>query len=200
MDFYQNHFTCPMCNSWCAVTSSSSSPPDHIFSKRCAQQNCTAHTRLFYCCLLCPIGGKTLTWSYSDRFRSNNHSLTRCHQHYLGNLHSPNLQPLPQPAFLSHSNVNTTEQFPSLVSPTSMLSNIGIANTNDYNINIDSAQSDGYNTAFDGMNTDCQRFHFGNSSDLNNSCTDDQSKDSCNDQNTYILTNQTMTAMQHSMI
>ena len=66
-----------------------------------------------------------------------------------------------------------------------MLSNIGIANTNDYNINIDSAQSDGYNTAFDGMNIDCQRFHFGNSSDLNNSCTDDQSQDSCNNQNVH---------------
>ena len=183
MDFYQNHFTCPTCKSWCTATSSSS-PPDHIFSGRCAQQNCTAHQRLFYRCLLCPIGGKTLTCSYSDRFRSN-HSLTRCHQHYLGNIHSPNLQPLPQPAFLSHSNVNTTEQSPSLVSLTSMSSNIGIATTNDHNINIDSAQSDSENTAFDGMNIECQRLHFGNSSDLNHSCTDDQSQDSCNDQNVH---------------
>ena len=84
--------------------------------------------------------------------------------------------------------MNTTvQQSPSLVSPTSLSSNIGIATTtNDCNINIDSAQSDGDNTALDVMNIECesQCLHFGNSSDVNHSSIlDDQSQDSCNDQN-----------------
>ena len=188
MDFYQNPFTCPTCKSWCTA-SSFSSPPDHIFNGRCAEPNCTAYRQLFYCCLLCPIGGKNQTWGYADYFPSK-HRLTKRHKHYLCINHSPNLQPLPQPAFLSHSNnVNRTEQSPSLVSLTPLSSNIGIATTtNDCNINIDSAQSDGDNTALDVMNIECesQCLHFGNSSDLNHSSIlDDQSQDSCNDQNIH---------------
>ena len=188
MDFYQNPFTCPTCKSWCTATSSSS-PPDHIFNGRCAHPNCSAYQQLFYRCLLCPIGGKTQTWSYADYFPSK-HRQTKCHKHYSSGIkYSANLQLLPQPALLSHSNnVNTTvQQSPPLVSPTSLSSNIGIATTtNDCNINIDSAQSDGDNTALDVMNIECesQCLHFGNSSDVNNSSIlDDQSQDSCNDQN-----------------
>ena len=112
---------------------------------------------MFYRCLLCPIGGKTQTWSYADNFPSK-HRRTKRHKHYLDIKYSANLQPIPQPAFLSHSNnVNTTEQSPSLVSLTSLSSNIGIATTtNDCNINIDSAQSDGDNTALDVMNIECE--------------------------------------------
>jgi len=187
MNFYQNPFTCPTCKSWCTPTSSSY----HIFNGRCAKPNCTAYRQLFYRCLLCPIGGKNQTCSYADNF-SAKHRKTKPHKYYSGMKLSANLQPSPQPAFLSHSNnVNTTEQSPSLVSPTSLSSNIGIATTtNDCNINIDSAQSDGENTAFDGINIECesQCLHFGNSSsDVNHSTSilDDQSQDSCNDQNIH---------------